>query len=779
MSIEQIINSIQSHRKEEINRHTDRKSIGRSDAIVDDEANTYWLVVNNGGEIYDDGVTVSRDAPLGAVLIQNYEGTHKYFVRNKKYNEVYQHNIQIFNRASFNYDENLLATNIQIKIANDKKTYIYRNLSEVLENLSQIKKEYEKTQDEIKFYENEQMKIEEQYKSVQAREIEEKKKLETQLKEKKSVIIKLRKKSEEEEKNRQNYIAEAQNFIRQNAELRWQPILDSKQDYIKRIKIYDSGTLIINGGPGTGKTTSLIQRIKFLTSETIEEYISLTDKQKEIIFDKRKSWVFFSPNKLLALFLKNSMAQEGLSASDDTVRVWSKYKNDIIRLYGWLSDEKILFRPYRSRDDKNEKGILSNPNSVESLIKSFTEYYLKRQKESILKLYKNPNDESFKNFPSAFQYYLKMRLNDKSDSNQNIKDEDKNDQKAFNDSIKFFLDCIPKMYKEFRKECLKKEDNNWNLELLKEFISNDNQLLHSDEQALLIFIINTMCFEIYRNNHTFFQDIQNKYMNIYLNNCKPVIAIDEATDFNAIDLLAMQSLRHPDISSVTLSGDLMQRMTPFGINTWQNFSDQISLVEIENLTISYRQSPTLLSLAQSIYYYSTNTKAEYTSYMPSSIHEPKPLIKISTDFQDKIKWISKLIKEIDKNYRKSVGSLPSVAVFVLNEDDIENFVNELENVLDGSVPVTACKGGLVLGESSDVRVYAIDKIKGLEFEAAFFHDLDKLTGMEDNLMLKYLYVGLSRASFYIGVTMSNPFNNRLSFLKEFFNEKDTWDNSSL
>jgi DNA helicase IV len=252
------------------------------------------------------------------------------------------------------------------------------------------------------------------------------------------------------------------------------------------------------------------------------------------------------------------------------------------------------------------------------------------------------------------------------------------------------------------------------------------------------------------------------------------VAIDEATDFSTLDLLAMHSLKHPEFASVTLSGDLMQRMTANGINKWQEFSDLVYSPLIENLKISYRQSPTLLSMAQEIYQYSTNKKADYISYMKYNPLEPKPLIKISNRTEEKIKWISDRIREIDIIYRQSVGSLPSVAVFVPKEEDIIDFVSDLDSQLEGDIPVLGCPNGLVLGDSSDVRVYAIDKIKGLEFEAVFFHNLDNLEILQNDILLKYLYVGLSRATFYLGITLSKELDTGLHFIEKHFVHNGNW-----
>jgi superfamily I DNA/RNA helicase len=337
------------------------------------------------------------------------------------------------------------------------------------------------------------------------------------------------------------------------------------------------------------------------------------------------------------------------------------------------------------------------------------------------------------------------------------------------------LNDLPNTYKRYRKKQYEQGNKNWNHELLGVLLNNkDNQSIHHDEQSFLIYFVNNVSQKVYYRFSTYWQGLKHPCIEACKKHYKPVIAIDEATDFSTVDLLAMHSLRHPEFSSVTLSGDLMQRMTANGLSKWEDISNLLDSVLIENLAISYRQSPTLLSLAQKIYQFSTNKKAEYASYMESNPAEPKPLMKISNDTNDKIKWISDRIREIDIIYRQSVGNLPSVAVFVPKEEDIENFVKNLEEQLEGDIPVLGCPNGMVLGDSSDVRVYAIDKIKGLEFEAVFFHNLDQLEILQNNLLLKYLYVGLSRATFYLGITLSKELDSKLLFIEECFVQNGDW-----
>jgi hypothetical protein len=88
--------------------------------------------------------------------------------------------------------------------------------------------------------------------------------------------------------------------------------------------------------------------------------------------------------------------------------------------------------------------------------------------------------------------------------------------------------------------------------------------------------------------------------------------------------------------------------------------------------------------------------------------------------------------------------------------------------------VEACKDGKYIGSNSAIRVFSIDKIKGLEFEAVFFHNLDSLQDLDidEQLLAKYLYVGLSRATFYLGVTVTNSLGSRFNYIESHFNQNN-------
>ena len=52
-------------------------------------------------------------------------------------------------------------------------------------------------------------------------------------------------------------------------------------------------------------------------------------------------------------------------------------------------------------------------------------------------------------------------------------------------------------------------------------------------------------------------------------------------------------------------------------------------------------------------------------------------------------------------------------------------------------------------------MYEVEHIKGLEFEAVFFLDVDVLREREPELFERYLYVGATRAASFLGLTCRN------------------------
>jgi DNA helicase IV len=97
--------------------------------------------------------------------------------------------------------------------------------------------------------------------------------------------------------------------------------------------------------------------------------------------------------------------------------------------------------------------------------------------------------------------------------------------------------------------------------------------------------------------------------------------------------------------------------------------------------------------------------------------------------------------------------LPSVAILVNDEAEVGPLADSLKAALaDQNLNVIACYKGQSVGQDSDIRVFDVQHIKGLEFEAVFFVGIDTLAAQRPELFDKYLYVGATRAATYLGLT---------------------------
>ena len=118
--------------------------------------------------------------------------------------------------------------------------------------------------------------------------------------------------------------------------MRDQHFLDEAQEDAKRSHLYDGVPLVIEGGPGTGKTTTMIQRLKFLISaQALEEHDApLTAEQIMAITNvnvRDTNWLYFSPTEKLLSYLQANMRGEYLNANENnTITLENFFKKVIL-----------------------------------------------------------------------------------------------------------------------------------------------------------------------------------------------------------------------------------------------------------------------------------------------------------------------------------------------------------------------------------------------------------------------------------------------------------------
>lgn len=333
---------------------------------------------------------------------------------------------------------------------------------------------------------------------------------------------------------------------------------------------------------------------------------------------------------------------------------------------------------------------------------------------------------------------------------------------------------IPRLYKLFRRKQIEQGKGVFNLRLLEKIQKKDGgKRLHPEELELIVGFVNNMLLGIYKKSRIRFEGMKNKYAEAYRDNVKPVIGIDEATDYSVIDYYFMASFCHYEYSTLTLCGDIMQGLNSNGIKNWDQLKDFIlPNLEICELKTSYRQLPSLLDMSKQMYYDDRNVEAPYSTKKQRSDDEPAPLCFISDDEDEKAEWIAKRIIEVYKTYDES---MPSVAIFVGDDVNIKNLVDLIndQDYLNG-IQIYDCSENRTAPNTKSVRVFRISEVKGMEFEVVFFYDIDTaLSGCSSDIMRRYLYVGASRATTHLAATFTTEDGNE-DVIKYFDRSTNNW-----
>lgn len=322
-------------------------------------------------------------------------------------------------------------------------------------------------------------------------------------------------------------------------------------------------------------------------------------------------------------------------------------------------------------------------------------------------------------------------------------------------------------YKRFRRQMLNTKNAGWNQDLLESLIQRrEGKELHAQEQSLLIGYINNIVKLILKNGGT---TANHNFVVAYRGLSRPIIGIDEATDFCDCDIYAMESLLSTDYSSLTICGDMMQRLTDYGITDWKDLDELVQNPKLVKMCTSYRQSSNLVNVARQLYADTIGEEPNYKANIKSA-KAPKPLAYVSANEADKVDWLEKRIKEVYIAYGKR---LPSIAIFLNNKDAIPAFVEALKDtdfICDTNIDVVDGSAGNVLASSNQIRVYPIDVVKGMEFDVVFFHNIDSIHDNSD-LIKRYIYVGVSRAAFFLGITLTKG-NDEIC---KYFEQNKQWD----
>jgi hypothetical protein len=609
--------------------------------------------------------------------------------------------------------------------------------------------------------------------------------------------------------------------IAERFELAGIPVVDASQGEIWRLDI--QRFIVISGAPGTGKTTTAIKRIAQKTdaSALIESH-EVTGISVDILrawLQGPKNWALFTPSDLLRSYLQQALGQEGLAATEDRVPVWATTKiriaRDVLRLIGQgrffslagelvakrdsksLSAWTLAFRDHFEKRIHEElgravseqakllEGTLLELNrvpleKVSDAQKAIADIWkdvailgkipegtrLPRTLRSALavkaKLQRLLERHKEETWPDSEQIGIKTLLAGAREVITKFTDE-------ANDSLDGVLRKMPAVYQEYRLRA-SEGGRFYHPEAMGEV--NDRRLdpIELDSLIYVSLLLVRDAFARDEFAHRPSGGITQRLMNEF----RYVVAVDEATDFSAVELACMRLLAHPVFNCATFSGDPMQRMTSQGIGDWQEISELVETPETHELRFSYRQSKKLLKIAARLFEKSVGRPAPFEAGFAETPDEPEALHYQNPSRKDVAVWLTQRIGEI---YQICGQLLPSVAVLVPDENDVRPLADLIrEPLLEAyGIETEACLEGRILGTQAKVRVFSVQFIKGLEFEAVFFASADRMAEFTPGLVDRFLYVGLTRARNFLGVTTDGNFPEALAHVSSFF-KQGTWAN---
>ena len=320
-----------------------------------------------------------------------------------------------------------------------------------------------------------------------------------------------------------------------------------------------------------------------------------------------------------------------------------------------------------------------------------------------------------------------------------------------------FTTSVPKSYRAYRRNCLKTEQ--W-------YLSLPQQASHVGQQELdLIILLMLDCARDLLQQHFVRMNLEEfSILKIISDQFKNQILVDEATDFSPIQLACMERLTSLSTGSFFACGDFNQRITGWGTKGKDEFEWVSGKISHETINIVYRQSQKLNSFAGELLELmggATEEKATLPEHVDHQGVSPV-LLEQYQDTTEVADWLFERIKEIDE---LAEGGRPTIAVLVNSEEEVVPTANALNKLLeDINLQAEACSNGNTIGEGSSVRVFDIQHIKGLEFEAVFFLGVDTLADEKPDLFEKFLYVGATRAATFLGLACKNEMPKSLESL---------------
>jgi DNA polymerase III delta prime subunit len=237
------------------------------------------------------------------------------------------------------------------------------------------------------------------------------------------------------------------------------------------------------------------------------------------------------------------------------------------------------------------------------------------------------------------------------------------------------IDRVPAVYQRFRRAALR--DALWYRADARTVVDRSRVAGAEVDIILLLMLRNARRLLLRQGGRGLREDTRIATLEAIKEQYVTQVLVDEATDFSPVQLGCMLERAHPTFRSFFACGDVRQRVTRWGVRTFNELHWVSSDFEVREIGIGYRQSRTLAALATLV---ARLGDAEAPSLdVPEYVGDADvlPLLAEGLSGTSRARWLSDRIAEIER----TLGSVPSIAVFVDGDDRIDELVEQVRPLL--------------------------------------------------------------------------------------------------